>query len=92
MAKKKVKNNSFESKPMNKFFIVLGCLLGLGFGFLEIADGKAYISLLISLFITWFCFKISTQDEKKVLWIIIGVISIIADVLYAVATLQLFIK
>ena len=80
-----------ESKFADKLYITTGALFALGFSFYLLSEGMAWISLLISAFVTWICFGIASRNKKKGWWIFLGCLSIIFDILNLIATIQLFI-
>lgn len=87
--KKKNKYDTFESSPLNKFFIIDGCLILLFFAFVLISIGMAWVSLIISMVITWFSFSLAKQNKKKFWWIVLGIIALFGDILNVIATIQL---
>ena len=91
MSKKK-NYNTFESVPINKFFIIFGSLIMLCYAFFLITVDKPWISLIISILITWFSFGIAKQNQKKFWWIVLGIIAIFGDILNIIATIQLIIN
>lgn len=87
--KKKKYEHTSESQPQNKYYITIGSLFALGFSFYLISEGKAWISLIISAFVTWVCFALAARNKKNGLFIFLGVLAIIFDILNVIATAQL---
>lgn len=88
-----MENNRKNDLPLSKFadnfYLVIGIFFAFCFSLFLISVGKAWISLIISGIITWFSFHNVKESNKKAGWIILIIISIIADIINIIATAQL---
>lgn len=88
MKKKKTTYHS-DSKFSDNFYLITGSLFILSLSFYLISLGKTWISLLLSLLVTFVAFGVA-RERKKGWWIFLGILAIIFDILNVTATVQLF--